>query len=74
MMLTIRPKDKVLLLDPDAGGVVIVFVTSANLATVFTGMAFGPSLGDWLPQKLYAYEMIIGKLIRLGQPASNPCE
>lgn len=71
-MMTVAPNDRLLVLDPDGEGVSLVFVTTANLATVFTGTAFSTVTGAWLPQKLYAYEMVLGKVVRLGKSEPNP--
>lgn len=71
-MMTIAPNDKVLVADPEAHAVMVVFVIAANLATVFAGTAFSPHTGAWLPQKLYAYEMILGKIIRLPDKDDSP--
>lgn len=53
------------------GQSVMVFVTEANLATLFTGRPYDPATEAWTAPQVYTYEQILG-VVQKRQPPIEP--
>ena len=53
------------------GQSVMVYVISANLATVFTGLPLDPETNSWRREQVYTYEQVLG-VVQKRQPPIKP--
>lgn len=54
------------------GQSVMVFVTEANLASVFAGRPYNPETNTWDTAQVYTYEQVLGVVQKRQPPTNTP--